>query len=328
MKEFEGALLKQMELDLSVNAPYMKGHPNPVRNCWHFYTDGNAVDRLFDDREDFKAGMNRVFTVGRKYRLFILAFVLMDTHVHFVIWGDFDKCNKFIHEYIRVTSIYIQNKCGERNKLKRVSISHQKITDDYYLKSAICYVLKNATNAGMNFLACDYPWGSCPLYFRSKGYWSSPLFTTDLYNLNQKHSNLNQMCVRDRRTLLKTRHNDQAEDIEIIDGIVYPGEYIPYKSVERIFKTAKSFSFFMNRTKEEDIEKVEGTISRLSIPIQELRQHREEICRSLYGNKTIRQLSAEERLKIVQIMKGKLHSSPKQIYRVCCLKYDENNNHK
>ena len=71
----------------------------------------------------------------------------------------------------------------------------------------------------MNFLACDYPWGSCPLYFRSKGYWSSPLFTTDLYNLNQKYSNLNQMCVRDRRILLKTRHNDQAENIEIIDGI-------------------------------------------------------------------------------------------------------------
>ena len=46
----------------------------------------------------------------------------------------------------------------------------------------------------------------------------------------------------------------QFKNIEIIDGIVYPGEYIPYKSVERIFKTAKSFSFFMNRTKEEDIE--------------------------------------------------------------------------
>ena len=27
------------------------------------------------------------------------------------------------------------------------------------------------------------------------------------------------MCVRDRRILLKTRHNDQAENIEIIDGI-------------------------------------------------------------------------------------------------------------
>ena len=71
MKEIDEKLMKQMELDLSVNAPFMKGHPNPVRNCWHFYTDGNAIDRLFDDREDFKDGMNRVYTVGRKYRLFI-----------------------------------------------------------------------------------------------------------------------------------------------------------------------------------------------------------------------------------------------------------------
>ena len=103
-------LLRQMESDLSLNIPYIKGKDNPIRNCWHFCTDGNAVDRLFDDREDFINGMTRVFIVSVKYQIVILAFCLMDTHVHFILYGKFDQCNKFMHDYVRLTSINIFNR--------------------------------------------------------------------------------------------------------------------------------------------------------------------------------------------------------------------------
>ena len=41
--------LIRMENDLGVNIPYQKGFDAPVRNCWHFSTDGNSVDLIFYD---------------------------------------------------------------------------------------------------------------------------------------------------------------------------------------------------------------------------------------------------------------------------------------
>lgn len=313
-------LLRQMESDLSINAPFIKGKDNPVKNCWHFCTDGNAVDRLFDDREDFKDGMNRVYSVGKKYAVAILAFCLMDTHVHFVIYGEFDECNKFIHDYIKLTSIRISNKYREKNKLHRIPISHQYIDNEFYLKTAICYVIKNPPVGGIPGNAYDYPWGSGPLYFRNSGEWSSPAWTNGSQSENLTFNNLN---VREKRLLLRSKKTGETGNVKIIDGIIFPGEYVAYQIVERVFKTHKSFNFFMGITKEEDIEKRGGSLSLLSIPIQEMRQHRNEICMELFQMKTIRTLNTQERLKLARTLRKRFKSSPKQICRLCGLVYEE-----
>ena len=40
-------LLAQIESDLGLNVPFVKGQKIKVKNCWHFSTDGNAVDAMF-----------------------------------------------------------------------------------------------------------------------------------------------------------------------------------------------------------------------------------------------------------------------------------------
>ena len=72
-----------------------------------------------------------------------------------------------------------------------------------------------------------------------------------------------------------------------------------------------------------DIESRGGAISRLSIPIQEMRQYRNEICKELYGVESIRTLSAKERLKLAKVIRSRYNSSLKQIARVCGLVYEE-----
>ena len=83
-------LLKQAERDLGLNIPYQKGTNIQVKDCWHFTTDGNSIDVIFEDDQDFQDGMNRVFVVSRDYRVLILAFCLMDTHIHFILYGEFE----------------------------------------------------------------------------------------------------------------------------------------------------------------------------------------------------------------------------------------------
>ena len=47
--KIEYDLLRRIESDLGLNTPFIKGQAIPIKNCWHFSTDGNAVDVIFKD---------------------------------------------------------------------------------------------------------------------------------------------------------------------------------------------------------------------------------------------------------------------------------------
>ena len=306
---------RTMEPDLGLNVPFTKGQLIPTRNCWHFSTNGNLVDFLFRDEEDFIAGTNRLFILSRKYKIVILAYSLMDTHVHFVLWGNLKECEQFMHEYIKLTSMYLSSKYGDRHKLLTLYPNYQVVTDDRYLKTVICYVLKNAPVAGLAFNALDYPWSSAPLYFRRRGYWSFLDWDSRLESSETFSSN--EIC-----RILKTRYApDKA--FNLIGNMVFPEEFVATETVERIFRSHRSFHFFMCISRESDVESVEGSISMLSIPNSELHQHKQELCREKFGVSTIRSLSTDQRLHLARMLRSGYNCSPKQIAKVCGLIYNE-----
>lgn len=307
-------LLLQAESDLGMNLPFVKGRDIPVKNYWHFTTDGNSVDRIFDDKDDFIAGMNRIFVVSQNYRVIILAFCLMDTHLHFILYGEYDECNRFIHEYIKRTSMHISFIHGEKHKLRRISVNHQKIDNLHYLKVAICYVLKNPPVGGLRYSYIDYPWSSGPLYFRSDNTWSTPVWKLAI----GKGENLS-LTVREKRDILKINADIDTDKVLIIDNIIFPGEYVAVELVEKIFRTHKAFNLFLCISRDEYVESRGGAISRLSIPIQEMRQHRNEICQDIFKVNTIRMLNVEQRLRLARILRSRYNSSIKQVSRLCGL---------
>lgn len=316
-------ILKQAELDLGINEPFIKGKQVEVRNCWHFYTDGNRIDRLFNDRNDFIDGMNRVFVVQSNYTLLILAFTLMDTHLHFILYGNFDECQEFMHKYVKLTSMHIACRHSERKKLVNLPVNHQVINNDFYLKTAICYVIKNAPVGGLHYNGFDYPWSSGPLYFRQKGDWTTPVWLHTLTDaFDSKKVVLSSLTYRQKTGLLKTRNTD-LPNVRVIDEMVFPGDYVAYTLVEELFKSHKSYNYFMCKTKEEDIDSKGGAVSKLTIPIYELREYRNLLCKELFDTKNIRTLNIEERIKLAKVMKSKYKSSFKQIAKACGLIYDE-----
>lgn len=307
---------ERMEMDLGIGFPFVKGRDYPVKNCWHFNTDGNCVDVLFVDEEDFKAGMNRIFVVKQDYEIAILAFALMDTHVHFVLYGAFRECNSFMHEYVRRTSSYISIKYGERHKLKNLVIQHQEVDTGFYLKVVICYTVKNPPVGGIAFNAYDYPWSSGGLYFRPRGYWTSPNWKESIVGVGEELSS------NEIKKYLKT-HIRPYPKAHIINGLIFPGDFVEYATVEKIFRTCKGFNFFLCRSKEEDVEAKGGSISLLSLPLQEMREHRNEICKELFDKEGIRSLTTQQRIRLAKTMKARYNSSTKQIIRLSGLIYDE-----
>ena len=312
-------ILSSVESDLGLNAQYVRGGLIPVRNCWHFHSDGNAVDAIFYDEEDFRSGMNRIYTVLQGRPVQILAFVLMDTHFHFILYGDLDDCRDFVQEYIRVTSHYISRKYGERGKLGGLPLSYQPIEDDSYLKTAICYTLKNPVAAGLNFQACDYPWSSAPLMFRRGGFWSEPAWMV-ASNLNVRFNN---MSSREWCLTMHTRCRVPESGLKMIGDLIFPGEYVAFQIAEKVFRSFKGFNYCMSKTKESDVEEHGGILSRLSIPRQEMRQHKIEMCQEFFGKSDLRSLSMEQRIKLARGLKSRYGSSVKQIARLCGLVYDE-----
>lgn len=304
----------EISADLGLDRIHIKGQTVSVNNCWHFYTAGESVDAMFYDNDDFRNGMNRVYSTALKYDILILAFVLMDTHVHFVLYGEFGECNAFMHEFVRRTSQYIAQKYSLKKKLVNVEISHQAIDDDRYLLTAICYTLRNPVAAGLKYNALDYPWSSGPLYFRTSGTWASPIWM----------SGADEMLESDyrKRKRLRTRA-DFGKGVPIVCGIVFPGEYVSVKIVEHLFGSHRSFHYFMCITKESDIDNRGGSVTRLSIPIQEMRECRDALCRELFGDVGLRRLDTTRRMRLAKTLKSRYNSSTKQIARLCGLAYEE-----
>lgn len=311
-------LLEQIDSDLGLSLPFVKGRINHVRNCWHFCTDGGAVDVMFYDDSDFMDGMNRIFVTVQSYEVVILAFTLMDTHVHFILYGTLEECTRFMHEYLRRTSQYLTTEHHQSNKLADIPISRQAITDDVYLKTAICYTLKNAPVGGLMYTSLDYPWSSGPLYFRRQGVWCSPQWLCDQ---DVGHSTA-QLTVREQRRVLKSRRhaNKQAR---MIGELVFPGEYVACEVVERLFKSCRAFNFFLCSSREDDVESREETISHLTIPIQEMRQHRKELGKEMFGTESLAALDVTRRLRLARTLRSRYNSSAKQVARICGLVYEE-----
>ncbi|MGM9753922.1 MAG: hypothetical protein ACI3ZK_07740, partial [Candidatus Cryptobacteroides sp.] len=82
-------------------------------------------------------------------------------------------------------------------------------------------------------------------------------------------------------------------------------------------------NFFMNISKDIDIESKEGAISYLTVPIVEMRENRNMISRELFGTESIRDLNMPQRVKLARVLKSRFNSSEKQIAKVCGLVFSE-----
>ena len=299
--------------DLGIGLTFIKGQSLPVRNCWHFSTDGAYAEVLFRDRTDFVDAMNRIYLISRKHKIVILAFCLMDNHLHFILYGLFDDCQRFVHEYIRQTSLSISKRFGYRHELVSLPVRFQAITDDTYLKRAICYVHKNPTAANLPYLPHDYPWSSGALPFRSPGHWCCPPLAW---------STPAALSGEERRARFRTRE-DIPDSLKVWEDLILPENYIPVETVERIFRSARIYQIFLGSTRDEDIEARGGAISHLSLPDAELREHRRRISLELFGKTGTRELNTVQRVRLAKELRRRYNSSPKQVARLVGLKFEQ-----
>ena len=276
------------------------------KGFYHLFSDGFRTDVLFEDKPAFVAAMNIIAICCFRCKVTILAFCLMDNHVHFILYGTLEECLMFRDRFLHKYAIWYSNRHSGKT-LEPIVFDIKLMEDERYILTSIAYVLRNCIAAGFRYCVIDYLWSSSGIYFRNP---------ESMKQLTGGWLRLSDLSVRERYRRLQTQMDVPQDWLMTPDGYVWPGSYIDYKQVEQLFKTPKSFTYFMGQGKEEEINKSLGMETSVLIPEIELRE--KAAAHSLRMFKTIntRRLDVPKRIELAKVLRKEYKCSAKQIARI------------
>ena len=86
---------------------------------YHYATEGLKDDVLFGSVAEFIAGMNRIAVclcrLGPAHPVQVICFVLMDNHVHFILYGLEEDCDLFMESYKQTTELWLRHHGGDNS---------------------------------------------------------------------------------------------------------------------------------------------------------------------------------------------------------------------
>lgn len=136
-------------------------------NIYHIFIRGVGRQLVFEDdqdREMFLEQMSR-FLRG-ECRL--LAWVLMDNHVHLLIRGSMEAISLFMQKVESSYSGYFNKRHDRVGYLFQGRFGSEGIADDRQLLAALRYIHQNPVKGGLS-RSCDYRWSSYGEYLRRRG---------------------------------------------------------------------------------------------------------------------------------------------------------------
>ena len=277
---------------------------------FHICTDGNAVPWIFQDDEDFIAGENRIAICKLITGVTVICFILMDNHLHIILYGTVLKCKAFINNYKRLTGIWISRKYCISEYLKHLPSEIIPITSEESLLNTIAYIDRNSIVAGYRYMPREYPWGTARYIFQDP-------------SCRQMGSSvsLSDLTVRARRSLLKSRVTVPTDWDVDSRGMILPKYFVDISRLERIFKSPSRYSYFLAKKLEGEIEMSMENSKKTFLNDKELR----EVTRKLIINKfgvSDKELDIKSKLVIAKELRYNYLSTVKQISRMLSLSED------
>lgn len=273
-----------------------------MKGYFHVSSHGLERNDIFRSREDFIAGMNDIAICVLGFDISILCFCLMSNHFHFVIYGSERECGRFAHEYKRRCAMRMRLHSGEFKGLKDVEIQISHVDTLEYLENVIAYVLRNPLAAGIHMMPYHFPWSSVSLYFNEKS--------------RATGARLNDMSVRKRFRVLKSRI--AVPDKYVVDehGMIQPSCYVDAELVEKIFRHPARLMMSLSRKIENEVEIKLGIADNVSMTDQEIMTQLRDLIRSEFRKDSLSQLTMEERIRLCLMLKRNFKAGVKQIARI------------
>ncbi len=277
---------------------------------YHICTSGLAKELWFRDDEDYVDGMNSVAVSAWEAGVCIYCFCLMSNHVHFIVKGSEKDCIRFIREYKRKRSFQLTFRYGNGHSIKGSDIFINEIDTEDYLKKAIAYVMRNPMAAGIAVLPTDYPWSSSNLYF------------ADMAFRKNRYRKLAELSLNSKRKLLKSKLILPDWYMVDNDGVVFPGSYVDYKAVERIYNSPRRLLFHLSSTNDMEMELETGILAKSSYRDSELLASLEVVCAGQFRGRRFDSLSIRDKYLLAREMRRKYGAGAKQLARIMSLDYE------
>ncbi|KIL49906.1 transposase [Jeotgalibacillus soli] len=134
---------------------------------YHIIVRGNRRMKLFGDRRDFRTYLAILRKTKNVYSYDLLAYCLMDNHVHLLIQYKEDSPSAVMKmlngEYAR----YFNLRRQEIGHVFQGRFYSKLVTGSFYLLDACRYIHQNPMKANISFTLADYPWSSYNAYLTS-----------------------------------------------------------------------------------------------------------------------------------------------------------------
>lgn len=272
-------------------------------------TDHLETHLWFRDDEDFKTGMNLVAAVAFSVGVRVVAFILMSNHVHFVLECTAEEAMKFLTEFKRVFSWYLNHRYGTKELLRRNGSDIQELhLGDESLERAIAYVQMNSVAANLCTRPEAYPWGTGPVFFQ---------YTP------RKGKAFGALSARARFRLLHTKAILPQEWMIGEEGYILPESYVCVKLVESLYGTPKRMNYFLLNS-----SKAKRAMSRQDMNLPSFRDQTiiaalPDLCHSLFRERNVLALNREQRAALCDQLRRRFSADVNQIARVTGIAFDE-----
>lgn len=206
---------------------YYVGESAAPFRFFHICTDGTKSGIVhFDDADYYRAvSVSAVNSV--KCGVEIICFCHMSSHSHYVVRSDsYEAARSFIesckHDYAR----YVTLRHGVRSLLCGIGCNIKEISDSFYLRRCIAYVLLNPVTAKIARNPEDYKWSSFSTYFSA---------------LNDGAKRVSDMETVERRRLLHTKVDLKQSNLWLDrEGHISLKSFVNYRLVEKLFGSQTS----------------------------------------------------------------------------------------
>ena len=261
---------------------------------------------MFKDVEDFRHGLNRIGICKILTGVFVIAYTLMDNHLHFVLYGTMQECKDFINKYKLLLGKWIRQKYGEAEAIRGIPSQIIAIKTPEDLLETIAYIDRNCIMAGFKGIPADYPWGSAKHIFRNSN-------ETDNTSTYKKISDYGTIEIRE---ILKTRLQIPGDWTIDSNGMINPTCYLDWKKVEQIFISPVRYIYFLSKKLEGKIDMIVSQSNNTFIKDKDLRVIVEHLASDMFNCPDIRILKISSRLQIARKLRYEYACTTKQIGRM------------
>ena len=274
---------------------------------YHVCTKGEDLPWMFRDEFDFIAGINRIGFCVLSVNVTVVDFILMDTHVHFILNGSLPICKDFINKYKQMTGKWVSHRHNIANHLAKVDTTIVPVGSDEALMEEIAYVDRNSIMAGYRCMPTEYRWGMSRYFFKD---------TLSMNALLAGFEKIGERSLKILKKQLSTRV-DIPRDWEIDkSGMINPRCFVDYRIVESIYRSPNRYLYFLAKKLEGKIDmKLSQGVSSF-IPDKEMRSITDSLTREMFGLEKKGLLNMSQRIQMAKKLRYEYGATHKQISRM------------